>query len=215
MSGATIAASGYAVFLILAALGLDRLGRHAHNRSRRFRTRGFTYKPEVDLWECPEGEHLRPFAVDHHHRIVRYRARPIVCNNCPAKGGCTDSSDGREIQRPIDPWPHSEAGRFHRGISIVLLGLAFVIALAGVTMTPSLPDLILPALILAVSALAGLRMLRTFTAMPSGFPDDPDPNQEGHLATRQVPSPTPVGSVESGGVLGLGSGSVSSRRRRS
>jgi hypothetical protein len=172
MSEPAIAASAYAAFLLLAAIGLDRLGRHAHDRSGRFRTQGFTYKPEVDLWECPEGEHLRPFAVDHHHRIVRYRAKPVVCNGCPAKDGCTDSDQGREIQRPVDPWPHSEAGRFHRGISVVLLGLASVVALAGVVMGPSFPGLIPAALMLAVSALVGLRMGRAFVAMPSGFPQE-------------------------------------------
>jgi hypothetical protein len=56
-------------------------------------------------------------------------------------------------------------------LSVVLLGLASVIALAGILLTPSLPDLILLGAMLAVSALVGLRMSRAFAAMPSGFPD--------------------------------------------
>ena len=35
----------------------------------------------------------------------------------PAQGRrARTPTDGREIVRPLDPWPHSEAGRFHRGI---------------------------------------------------------------------------------------------------
>jgi hypothetical protein len=171
LTATTIAAAGYSAFLAIAALGLDRLGRHAHDRSGRFRTQGFAYRPELDLWECPEGEHLRPFAIDHHHRLTRYRARPAVCNKCPAKDGCTDSEQGREIVRPMDPWPHSEAGRFHRGISLVLLALAVLVALAGLALRPAFPDLILLSATLAAVAAIGTRMSRAFLAMPSGFPD--------------------------------------------
>ena len=54
---------------------------------------------------------------------MRYRAKAHVCNACPRKDACTDSDHGREIVRPLDPWPHSEAGRFHRGISLLLVVL--------------------------------------------------------------------------------------------
>lgn len=172
MSAETLAATAYSAFLVACALGLDALGRHTHERSGRFRTQGFSYDAGLDLWVCPEGEQLRAFAIDHRHRVARYRARPMTCNACPARDGCTDSEEGREIVRPLDPWPHSEAGRFHRGIAVVLLGLASVIALAGILLTPSLPDLILPGAMFAVSALVGLRMSRAFAAMPSRFPDD-------------------------------------------
>jgi len=184
LSAATLAAAGYAAFLLAFALGLDALGRHAHTRSDRFRTQGFEYRHELDLWVCPEGEQLRPFAVDHGRRLARYRARPAVCNACPAKDGCTDSEEGREIVRPMDPWPHSEAGRFHRGISVVLLGLSSVIALAGILLTPSFPDLIPLGSMLTVSVLVGLRMARAFAAMLSGFPDDP-----GSTAARALTAP--------------------------
>ena len=50
---------------------------------------------------------------------MRYRAKPSVCNTCPVKSTCTTSDHGREISREIDPWPHSEAGQFHRGIACV------------------------------------------------------------------------------------------------
>jgi len=184
LSAETVAATAYAAFLVAFALGLDALGHHTHERSGRFRTQGFSYDAGLDLWVCPEGELLRAFAIDHRHRVARYRARPMICNACPAKDGCTDSEEGREIVRPMDPWPHSEAGRFHRGISVVLLGLSSVIALAGILLTPSFPDLIPLGSMLTVSVLVGLRMARAFAAMLSGFPDDP-----GSTAARALTAP--------------------------
>jgi hypothetical protein len=58
---------------------------------------------------------------------VRYRAEAHVCNPCPHKPTCTDSDRGRVIVRPLDPWPHSEAGCFQRGIALLLVGLALLI----------------------------------------------------------------------------------------
>ena len=43
-----------------------------------------------------------------------------------ARRRCTDSDRGREIVRPLDPWPHSEAGRFHRGLALMLVALALL-----------------------------------------------------------------------------------------
>ena len=62
---------------------------------------------------------------------MRYRAKAHICNGCPRKEACTDSDHGREIVRPLDPWPHSEAGRFHRGLSLVLVALALLVLVAA------------------------------------------------------------------------------------
>src|SRR3712207_2635327 len=70
--------------------------------------------------------------VDHERRLVRYRGRPQVCNYCPAKTECTDSDEGREVVHAIDPWPHSEAGRFHRGISLAVTLVAGLILAAEI-----------------------------------------------------------------------------------
>jgi hypothetical protein len=181
LSVETIAAAGYAGFLVVFALLLDGLGRHTHERSGRFRTQGFRYDPALDLWECPEGEQLRPFAVDHHRRIARYRARPVVCNGCPAKENCTDSEHGREIARSLDPWPHSEAGRFHRGISVVLIAAATLIVLAAIAAHPDLPDLLPLAAMLLVTGVLGVRLGLALAAMPSGFPEGSARTIEGRL----------------------------------
>jgi hypothetical protein len=170
MSALAVAAAAYAVFLVGAALGLDRLGRHAHHRSGRFRTNGFTYQESLDAWLCPEGEHLRASGIDHHRRVARYRARAHVCNACPVKDSCTDSDEGREVVRPLDPWPHSEAGRFHRGLAVTLLGLAAIVAAVGLALDPRLPGMAAPGAALLLSLAVGLRMAQALAATPSGFP---------------------------------------------
>jgi hypothetical protein len=119
-----VLAAGYALFLLAAAAGLDLLARHSNRRSERFRTAGFRYHLDIDAWECPEGQHLWPQDHDHERRLVRYRGKPHVCNACLAKPGCTESDDGREIVRALDSWPRSEAGRFHRVLSVMLVLLA-------------------------------------------------------------------------------------------
>src|SRR5512132_2396400 len=126
-----VLAAGYAALLILGAFVLEWLSAHTHRRSLRYRTAGFTYDETHDHWQCPEGQHLWPHKIDAESRLVRYRAKAHICNGCPRKADCTDSERGREVVRPLDPWPHSEAGRFHRVISLTLVVLALVALVIG------------------------------------------------------------------------------------
>ena len=162
--------AAYAVLLLAVALGLERLARHSYRRSGRFRTAGFSYHRHLDAWECPEGQHLHRHEMDHERRVVRYRGKPHVCNACPRKPACTDSDEGREIVRPIDPWPHSEAGRFHRGISLALVALAAVMSAAELARHHGTPDLAALGAVLVIIALAAPRLLAGFRSAPSGFP---------------------------------------------
>ena len=177
----SLVAAGYALFLIAVAAGLDLLARHTHARAERYRTGGFRFHRHLDAWECPEGELLPRLALDHERRVVRYRARAHVCNGCPAKPDCTDSDKGRELVRPIDPWPHSDVGRFHRGISLALTALAALIVCVEAARHHApleLAALLVPAL--AVLAF-GPRLVRTFLSTPSGFPEaapKPPPPEE-------------------------------------
>lgn len=124
-------ASGYALFLLATAVGLDLLARHSHRRSERYRTAGFRYHEQLDAWECPEGQHLWPHEHDHERRLLRYRGKPQVCNACARKTSCTDSDEGREIVRLLDDWPRLEVGRFHRALAAMLALLAALISLAA------------------------------------------------------------------------------------
>ena len=170
MSAEALLATGYAAFLMLAATGLDLLARHSHRRSARYRTAGFTFRPDLDLWECPEGQELHRVDTDHGRRLAHYRARPAVCNACPAKAECTDSDHGRQITRALDPWPHSEAGRFHRGVCVVLVVLAAVIAGLALIRSDGPAEAVLLAAVFGVALAVAGRLLAAFRRLPSGFP---------------------------------------------
>ena len=166
----SILAAGYGLFLALCALGLDALARHSSHRAGRYRTAGFTYMKSVDAWECPEGERLHRVETDLEMRLIRYRARAHVCNRCRLKDACTDSDGGREIARALDAWPHSEAGRFHRGIALAMVGFALLVILAGAGLNRGAGDLaVLGAALLAATGI-GLFLLADLRSTPSGFP---------------------------------------------
>ncbi|MBM4640939.1 hypothetical protein GS448_15440 [Rhodococcus hoagii] len=117
---------GYAAFLVAVAYGLDWLARRIARRAGDWTHGAFIYHRDHDAWECPENQWLWPTSFDPENRVMRYRASPAVCNSCPVKSSCTTSEHGREVTRSLDPWPHSEAGLFHRGIACVPAGLAVV-----------------------------------------------------------------------------------------
>lgn len=171
MSVEPLLAVGYAVFLTAGAFALEWLSAHTHRRALRYRTAGFSYDAEHDHWRCPEGEHLWPHAFDAELRLVRYRARAHVCNACPSKPRCTDSDRGREIVRPLDPWPHSEAGRFHRVIALLLVVLAGLILVAELARHHSAPETALLLAVLVAAALAARWLLRDLRLHPAGFPE--------------------------------------------
>lgn len=183
MSPEVIWAAGYAVFLLGAAVALDRLARHAHKRSDRYRTAGFGYHPQHDAWVCPRQEWLWPAEFDPDRRLVRYRARPSVCNACPVKADCTTSPHGREIVRALDPWPHSEAGRFHRGVALMLISLAVLILVVEGARQHTLIALAVLAVVLALAGALGWRFLDHLRHTPAGFPD-PTVSTGLRLATR-------------------------------
>jgi hypothetical protein len=164
-------AAGYAGFLTCGAFALEWLSANTHRRALRYRTAGFTYDSTQDHWQCPEGEHLWPHALDRDLRVVRYRARAHICNSCPSKPRCTDSDDGREIARPLDPWPHSEAGRFHRVIALLMVALGALILLVEVARHHARAEVALLVALLFAIALAGRWLLRDLRVHPANFPN--------------------------------------------
>ena len=160
----------YAAFLLAVAVALDRLARHSHARSERYRTAGFRYHPQHDAWVCPQDQMLWPAEFDERQHLMLYRAKPSVCNACPVKVDCTSSQHGREISRPTEPWPHSEAARFHRGIVLVLVALAALLSIATMLRHLQPVNLAVAVMPLAVSALLAHRFTDHFRRTPSGFP---------------------------------------------
>jgi heme A synthase len=128
---------GYAISLALIALLLEWVAGHAHRRSLRFSTAGFTYHPDRDIWRCPRDQHLFPVFSDSATGRVIYRAPAATCNACPSKAACTDSSDGREIQRSTLSELEHGMKRFHRVVSLTLLVLASLILVVELFRTGS------------------------------------------------------------------------------
>jgi hypothetical protein len=166
----SLLAAGYALFLCLVALGLDTLAKHSHRRSELYQTAGFSFHEHLDAWECPEGEKLHRIETDMQMRVARYRARAQVCNSCPRKADCTDSDEGRQVTRTLDPWPHSEAGRFHRVIAIAIVSFGLLVLGAGAALHHGAGDLAVLGGALLVSAAVGLYLLADLRRAPSGFP---------------------------------------------
>jgi hypothetical protein len=163
--------AAYSAFLVLVAFSFDLLARRVAKRSQDWRNGSFTYHPDHDAWVCPEDQWLWPTTFDPEQRTMRYRAKPSVCNSCPVKKDCTASAHGREVVREVDPWPHSEAGRFHRGIAcaIALIGLLLPLATLVGSHRPA-DVLVLGATAVSVM-LACLPLARHLWQTPDGFPE--------------------------------------------
>ena len=175
MSPEAMLGGGYAVCLLASAFVLEWLSAHTHRRSLRFRTAGFEYQEVHDAWLCPEGEHLWPHEWDHERRLVRYRAKAHVCNACPVKDRCTDSDTGREIVRPLDPWPHSEAGRFHRVIAIMLVAVAALVLVVALARNHGPAEVASLGVLLVVCVVAVRFLLADLRRHPANFPE-PSPS---------------------------------------
>lgn len=163
-------AAGYTAFLLLISLSLDFMARKSHVRSESYRTSGFSYHHAHDAWVCPEDQLLTRTETDHERRLIRYRGRPQICNHCPTKTDCTDSDEGREVVRAMDPWPHSEAGRFHRGISLVMALMPIPILAAEAVRNHTPPELAVLATAFSASALMSWHLHAAFRATPANFP---------------------------------------------
>lgn len=163
--------AAYTLFLILVAHGFDRLARVTARRSERWRGGGFTYHPDHDAWVCPEDQWLWPVSFDPDNRLMRYRATPTICSACPVKDSCTTSSTGREMTREVDPWPHSEAGRFHRGISCTIALLGALLPAAMVVTERHPVDAAVLLLTIVFAAAASVPLVSHFRHTPHGFPE--------------------------------------------
>ncbi|GGO03580.1 hypothetical protein GCM10010116_07080 [Microbispora rosea subsp. aerata] len=154
-----VLAYGYAAGLLVTAAGLDRMARHVGRRPERHRIR-----PDHDTRVCPAGRTPRPADREPH------LARPSACVACPGGPGCARPGGG-EIVRAPRPWPHSEAGRFHRGLALVLVVLAASLTLIEAVRRPAWPDLALAAAMLTAIAVMARWLVRRLRATPAGFPE--------------------------------------------
>ena len=174
--------AGYALLLLIFAWGFDRMARHTSERAAQWRTGKFVYHEDHDAWKCPEDQWLWPTAFDPENRVMRYRATPAICNVCPVKDTCTTSMHGREIIRAVDPWPHSETGRFHRGIACAVAGFGIVMPLAALVSNHGVGDVLVLLGAMAVVIAGGIPLARHFWKSPGNAPDDsPEHVRQLHL----------------------------------
>jgi hypothetical protein len=184
MSTNVILVCCYSGFLLAVAYGFDAMARTVAARAQRWRTGSFSYHPDHDAWTCPEDQWLWPTSYDPEQRIVRYRAKPAVCNACPVKHSCTTSPHGREVTREIDPWPYSEAGRFHRGIACCVAMIGVLLPLGMLLAQPSAVELLALLGTVVLVGAACVPLARHLWRTESGFPE--------HIPQRTVYEEPPV-----------------------
>lgn len=170
-STAVVLVCAYAVCLLVVAVLFDRLGARSALRSAAWRTGNFVYHDDADAWKCHEDQWLWPASFDPDKRVIRYAGQHAICGRCPAKPECSPTPGPRELTRQVDPWPHSEAGRFHRGVSLAIGAVALMMVLAmllfGATDTA---DVILLLAALALVVAVGIPLARHLWDTPDGFP---------------------------------------------
>lgn len=149
---------GYAVGLAFIAMLLELAARHAHQRTLRISTIGFTYHPDRDIWQCPENQHLFPVFSDSTKGTVIYRAPPEACNACRSKAACTDSNKGREVERRSGGALRYGMERFHRAMSLTLLVLASSILVVGIFRSNGFYPRAVLVGVLALFCMIGLRL---------------------------------------------------------
>jgi hypothetical protein len=174
----------YAVFLLVTGAVLERLAWHCHRRSHHIRTAGFHYRREFDAWECPAGQFLTRAAIDQRMQLAVYRAPAHACNRCALKALCTDSDEGREIALQQDAWPRSEIGRFHRGISLTLCGLAALITVVEIARHHASSERLLLSTTLLLSIVAARRLVSALANERVANEKSTLTSKEWHRATR-------------------------------
>jgi hypothetical protein len=158
--------AGYALLLAAVAWLLERLAARAHRRTHAYELAGFRYHPDYDHWVCPEGTTLqRDLQRSLPHRL-HYRAPAARCQRCHRRPDCTDSPGGRTLEWDLAAWLETQTGRFHRGLSLGLLGIAAVLlgVQAAVHPVPAALAVLLP--LLALTAAAGVRLAHSLRAQP-------------------------------------------------
>jgi hypothetical protein len=114
---------GGSVLEFLARVHFDRAKRHAHA--------GFDYDAELDRYECPQGEMLTLHTFDDRNKLAIYKAPASSCNDCVLKEFCTPHDEGRHVYRSLVEFHETDAGLFHRWLSLIVLTVALIFSAAG------------------------------------------------------------------------------------
>lgn len=162
---------GYALLLLGLAWALDLAGARSAARSASWRTGNFVYHDDQDAWKCHQDEWLYPASFDPEKRVIRYQGQHAICGRCPVKDTCSPTPGPREVTRAIDPWPHSEAGRFHRGLSLCVAVIAVMMPTAMLVAARSSADVICLLAVIGTGVCLGWPLARHLWNSPSNFPE--------------------------------------------
>ncbi len=121
----------YLVVLWLGGWALELLARAHFHRARRFAHVGFAYDAELDRYECPQGELLTLETFDSRNKLAIYKAPASSCNACVLKSFCVPHDEGRRVYHSLAEFHATDVGRFHRWLSLTILGVALAFSIGG------------------------------------------------------------------------------------
>jgi hypothetical protein len=122
---------GYVLMLWVGGWALEFLARAHFHRAQRYAHTGFAYDTELDRYECPQGEMLTLHTFDDRNKLAIYKAPASSCNDCMLKAFCTPHDEGRRVYRSLAEFHETDVGRFHRWLSLTVLGLAVAFSAGG------------------------------------------------------------------------------------
>jgi hypothetical protein len=121
----------YVFVLWAGGWALESLARAHFHRAQRYAHNGFAYDAELDRYECPQGELLTLHTFDDRNKLAIYKAPASSCNECVLKAFCTPHDEGRHVFRSLAEFHETDVGRFHRRLSLTVLGLALAFSAGG------------------------------------------------------------------------------------
>ena len=122
---------GYLVVLWVGGWALESLARAHFRRARRYAHDGFDYDEALDRYECPQGELLTLDTYDDRNKLAIYKAPATSCSQCVLKSFCAPHDEGRRVYHSLAEFHETDVGRFHRWLSLTILGVALAFAVAG------------------------------------------------------------------------------------
>jgi hypothetical protein len=160
---------GYVVVVLGGARFSELLARLHFERARRYAESGFEYDADADHYQCPEGERLTLHLVEQESRLAVYRAPASSCNDCPRKASCTPHEEGRHLYRPLATWAETDIGRFHRRLSLLMIGIGLIFSLLALIRWLGQPG---TGLLLVALTLSLVSMRRDLRAAWAGLEDN-------------------------------------------
>jgi hypothetical protein len=121
----------YVSALWVGGWALEFLARVHYHRAQRYAHTGFAYDPELDRYECPQGELLTLHTFDDRNKLAIYKAPASSCKECVLKAFCAPHDEGRHVYRSLAEFHETDVGRFHRWLSLIILGLALAFSVCG------------------------------------------------------------------------------------